>query len=387
MLFRDFDNKILTESEILSENGLNVEMIGPDSAGYKSARSALTREVRASIVQMRRRGLPIVDLPLLLGQLLLAIRGSPDICHCYGMNVILCALALKIMRRRIVYDVGDDIPSILGTIIGRRLRSKQVGRLSEAFLRAFEGVSCGQFDSIITLTDWLAYGRSNHNKNTATIGYYPHPCFNPSNLDSSLTHRYETSNLVIYDGRIVVEKGLDTMLRVADLVRQEIPEFRLLLIGEFISDSAKKKFAERLVELGLDTTVEITGWIPHYDVPRYINLGKVGLSITEDWCLSYSITESYKLLEMMACGKPVIASKTNLGGRLAIRESGGGVLADQSDVGGIADCLIRLLRNDKERELMGLRARAYIQKHRNWAEFRHRLLSVYEPYVRNDRAG
>lgn len=387
MLFRDFDNKILNESEILSDNGFTVETIGPDSAGYRYARSALPSEVRTSTIRIGRRGLPIVDLSLLLREFLLAIRSHPDICHCYGMNVILCALALKILRRRVIYDVGDDVPSILGASIGRRLRSKQVGRFSEVSLRAFEGVCCRKFDQVVTLSQWLTYDRSSYNRNTSTIGYYPHPCFNPLNVDSSLIHRYETFNVAIYDGRIAAEKGLDTMLHVADLVRQKVPRFKLLLIGDFIVRKARKKFAERLADLGLGTTVEITGWVPYYDVPKYINLGKVGLSILEDWCLSYVITEPYKVFEAMACAKPVVASKTNLVGRLAIRESGGGVLVDQSDVKGIADSLIRLFRNENEREQMGLRAREYIQKHRNWTEFRHRLLSVYEPYLRNDGVG
>jgi len=193
--------------------------------------------------------------------------------------------------------------------------------------------------------------------------------------------------VAIYDGRIAAGKGLDAMLHVANLVKKEVPRFRLLLIGDLVTDSARKEFTKRLAELGLDATVEVTGWIPYYDVPKYINLGKVGLSILEDWCLSYVITEPYKVLEMMACAKPVIASKTNLVGRLVIRESGGGILVDQSDVRGIADSLVHLLRNDNEREKMGLRAQEYIQKHRSWTEFRHRLLSLYEPYAQNDGAG
>jgi glycosyltransferase involved in cell wall biosynthesis len=386
MLFRDFDNRILGEAEILSDNGFNVETIGPDSTSYRCARSAMASEVRTSTIRIGR-GLPIVNLPLLLGQFLLAFRSNPDVFHCYGMSEILCALAFKILRRRVIYDIGDDIPSVLGTIVGRGLNSKQAGRFCEAFLRAFEGVSCGRFDHVVTLSNWLTYCRLGYNKSTSTLGYYPHPCFNPLNVDSSLIHRYEKFNTVIYDGRIAEEKGLDTMLHVADLVRQEVPQFKLLLIGDFVARGVRAEFAERLAELGLETTVEITGWIPYYDVPKYINLGKVGLSLLEDWCLSYLITEPYKVFEMMACAKPVIASKTNLAGRLAITESGGGVLVDQSDVGRIADSLIHLLSNDNEREQMGLRAREYIEKHRNWTEFRHRLLSMYEPYVRKDGAG
>ena len=70
MLFRDFDNKILSEAKILSDNGLNVETIGPDSASYRRARSAMPSEVRTSTIRLGR-GLPIVNLPLLLAQFLL----------------------------------------------------------------------------------------------------------------------------------------------------------------------------------------------------------------------------------------------------------------------------------------------------------------------------
>jgi len=183
----------------------------------------------------------------------------------------------------------------------------------------------------------------------------------------------------VYDGRITLEKGFDTMLSVTDIVRREIQNFKLLMIGEIIGASQERRsMLRRIRELDLEKNVEVTGWIPYHEVPKYINLGKMGLSLLKAWCYSYRITEPYKILEIMSCGKPVIATEENLVGKSLIQQSEGGVLVDQSDVQGIADCVIHLLRDNHEREQMGLKARKFVENRRQWSDFEEKLLSVYK---------
>jgi len=386
VLFRDFDNGIVCQVKVLCEKGFGLRVVGPDSLGFSSARSMLPKTVQTEVVLRSRRPLPILDPQLILGQLISAIRTNSSVCCCHGMNELVCGLALKALRRSVIYEVADDMPSILGTIVGRRIGSQGLGRFLESVLRGLEVTCCSQFDKIVALTYPLAKARSRYNKETRTIGYYPHPCFNPSNVDTSLMEKYKRFNLVVYDGRITPEKGMDIMLEVSDMVRQEIENYRLLLIGDFVGTSSRKReFLQRRSDLGLQQHVELAGWIPYSDVPKYINLGKLGLSLLSPWCYSYLVTEPYKVLEMMACGKPVVATRDNLPTRLLIEQSGGGVLVGSSDVRAIADSVTRLLQNHDERRQLGVRARWFIENRRKWGDFEQSLLSVYEPYFERMR--
>jgi glycosyltransferase involved in cell wall biosynthesis len=218
---------------------------------------------------------------------------------------------------------------------------------------------------------------SKFNGRIVTIGYYPDPCFNPSNVDPFLVRKYKGFKVIVFDGRLIPEKGTYIMLSVADIVRRVIPNFKLLLIGGFVSHSEEKSFNRAISDLGLQNHVESVGWVTYCEVPKYINLGKLGLSLLTDWCYSYVITEPYKVLEMMSCGLPVIATNGNIVSRELIQESGGGILVDQSDIKAIADCVIRLLFDEYEANQMGLKAREFMEKTRRWSDFEEKLLSVY----------
>jgi len=178
---------------------------------------------------------------------------------------------------------------------------------------------------------------------------------------------------------ITPEKGIYKMLEVADIVRKEIRDYKLVFIGGFVRGRTRvrRDFTRRIADLGLEDHVEILGWVPYCQVPHYINLGKLGLSLLEPWCYSYLVTEAYKTLEIMACGKPVIATRENIPARLVVEQSGGGVLVDGSDTNGIADHMIRLLRNDHEAQELGSKARRFIESHRKRRDFEKKLLSLY----------
>jgi len=257
-----------------------------------------------------------------------------------------------------------------------------MGQILEGLLRALEVICCGEFDRVIALTDRLARDRSRYTQKTITIGYYPDPCFNPSNIDVVLREKYSGFNVVVYDGRIASEKGTDAMLEIANAVRSRVQNLKLLMIGKVVSrsDDGKDLF-KHMSELGLEKTVDITGWVPYYKVPGYLNLGKIGLSLLSEWCYSYRITEPYKILETMACGKPVVATKGNHVAKHLIEQSGGGILVDESDIEGAADCVIDLLCDDHKREEMGARARNFIKSCRRWSDFEEKLLSIYEEYA------
>jgi glycosyltransferase involved in cell wall biosynthesis len=80
---------------------------------------------------------------------------------------------------------------------------------------------------------------------------------------------------------------------------------------------------------------------------------------------------SFKLLEYMACGRPVVA--TNVDESFPLKESGAGIVTD-IDAEAMAEAIIRLLDDDKLAEELTRKGIEYAQKY-DWNK-------MVEDYVR-----
>lgn len=145
---------------------------------------------------------------------------------------------------------------------------------------------------------------------------------------------------VVSVARIDPLKDLETLLRVAAVVRQHVPNVQFLHFGPVSDDEYDKKVKDLWKELKLENTVK---WMGSTDNPaEAFNMG--------DLTLLTSISEAfpYTVIESMMCGKPVVA--TNVGGVSEAIEDVG-LLARVKDVEGMADGVLRLLRLDPEAKL------------------------------------
>ncbi len=152
----------------------------------------------------------------------------------------------------------------------------------------------------------------------------------------------------------------------------------MLLIGEFREEDEKEKIMSLIDKYGLKDHIKFINWMKHTDVPKFINLGDVGIIIFKPWSYSYITGVPNKLIEYMACGKPVIASKNFPEIEKIVKSANCGILADHDDPKKIADAIMYLLKNDKIRTKMGKNGRSYIEKHHNWRSFEKKLLEIYD---------
>ncbi len=141
--------------------------------------------------------------------------------------------------------------------------------------------------------------------------------------------------------RLGTEKDQATLIKALPKVILKYPQARLLLIG----DGPKKTELENLVrQLGLADKVIFTG--SRRDIPEL--LAVLDIAVLATFYEGTSIT----LLEAMAAGKPVIASR--VGGNPAVVEDGvTGFLVPVSDPEALADRLLQLFADEHLRKQMG----------------------------------
>ncbi len=135
-------------------------------------------------------------------------------------------------------------------------------------------------------------------------------------------------------GRFTESKSPQTFIEIAKIVTDSYPKCKFILIG----DGELKNTLEKMVlELNLGEKIKFVGWVN--DPEKYISIMDVGV-LTSKW-------EGFGLVlaEMMASGKPVVASEVD-GVPFVVRKNIDGFLCRPDDVKGFAKYILRLLNED-----------------------------------------
>ncbi len=167
-------------------------------------------------------------------------------------------------------------------------------------------------------------------------------------------------------------EGLDTLLRAMPLIRAEMPNIRLLMVGGGPENDRLKTLA---VQQGLDQTVLFTGRVPHQDVDRYYGLVDLFVYPRKSMRLTDLVTP-LKPLEAMAEMKMVAASDVG-GHKELITEGVTGHLFKADDPVALAQSVLSIFKNKDSWPAQLERARAYVETDRNWARSVANYENVY----------
>jgi phosphatidylinositol alpha-1,6-mannosyltransferase len=110
--------------------------------------------------------------------------------------------------------------------------------------------------------------------------------------------------VVVCIGRMVKRKGQDTLVRAWPAVLRELPDARLLLVGE---GPYRKRVEEMAQSLGVSDSVLFTGRVPQEEMPAHFDAGDVFAMPCRTRLFGLEV-EAFGIvyLEAAACGLPVI---------------------------------------------------------------------------------
>ncbi len=280
--------------------------------------------------------------------LLLWKRKDYDIVHFHGASLPLFINLpiLKLLRKRVIAKVAA---AKVGTEAGSlRVRYFCLGSL---IIRCLKMV-----DAFIATTAEIEEGLHNDGFSEAKVNRIPNfidftlffPTPEGTKGEIKVKMGYENTDIVTFSGRFVQRKGINFLLESWKNVVNKFPNAKLILLGDGHLLSNMKKMA---AGLGIDSSVDFRG---------HVNSVTDFLHITDIFVLP-SLQEGMpnSLLEAMACGLPVIASK--IGGVVDVVEDGkSGILFEAGDVSGLASAMIRLLKDTELRQRLGAEARKRI---------------------------
>jgi glycosyltransferase involved in cell wall biosynthesis len=132
-------------------------------------------------------------------------------------------------------------------------------------------------------------------------------------------------------------KGFDEIISLMPRLIKEVPDLLYLIAGR---GDDQARLQARVSELGLDNHVKFVGFVAEEEKADLYRLADV-------FALpSRGEGFGFVLLEAMACGVPVVASRLD-GGREAVREGELGRLIDPGDPDALADAILGALREPK----------------------------------------
>jgi len=181
--------------------------------------------------------------------------------------------------------------------------------------------------------------------------------------------QYDDGKLnILFVGRLEKRKGLKYLLKAYHLLKREMPNTRLLIVGP---DGGQRARFERYVQRAALADVVFTGFVPYEELPRYYRTAHV-------FCAPATGNESFGivLLEAMAAGKPVVASNIE-GYAYVVTQGVEGLLVPPKDSEALARALGRLLADEELRRAMGLRGERRAEGFA-WERVAQQILSLYE---------
>jgi len=157
--------------------------------------------------------------------------------------------------------------------------------------------------------------------------------------------------IAISVARLSPEKDFETLLRAVHIAKPQVPDFRLMMVG---NGAERGKLESLTRELGLAEQVEFLG--ERSDVPQLLK--QAGFFVSSSKTEGISLT----VLEAMAVGLPVLT--TAVGGNPEIVEEGAtGHLVPSQDPAALANAIVAMCHKRGEWPTMGRIARERVERH------------------------
>ncbi len=272
------------------------------------------------------------------------VASNPDrvISFCDGTNVLVSAALLGTSLRLVVSD--RVFPTRAETKLVWLAARKLVYARAERIVLQTEDVKA-------TLPRWL------HSR----ISVIP----NPIRANLPTIESYERRRF-IGAGRLAPQKGFDLLIDAFAQVADRLPDWELEIFGK---GPELSKLQQQSSSLGVHERVHLRGAVS--DLPLELRRGGV-----------FVLSSRYEgfpnvLLEAMAVGLPVVATRCRSGPESIVEHGTTGLLADHIDASSLSTAMLELAKNQDRRQSFGQRARAVRETYETT-----RILQLWENALR-----
>jgi len=351
------------EVKSLANSGFDVSIIAPGDENDLSIKKIKVPVFFFKKSSNRAERFFLGSLRLL--RLVLSIKA--DIYHFHDPDLIPIGVILKLLGKRVIYDVHENYPK---DILTKHWIARPLRGFVSRFVNLIEVLSSKLFDAIIAATPAIA----KRFPAPKTLIIQNFPILDEAAFIQPSTSYIDRSDQVIYVGSISEVRGIKEMVKAIEILNNSLSEenfVKLLLLGKFESE----RLFDEVSSLPGWKYVEFLGWKSRDVVEQFLLNSKLGLVIFHP-APNYIDSQPNKLFEYMAAGLPVVASDFPLW-REIIKAINAGLLVDPLSPVEIAEAMKRILTNPQAAELMGKSGKRAVLEKYNWSAEEEKLLALY----------
>ena len=352
-----FDVRIFhKEAKTLVQTGYDVTIIAQHKGDEKidGVKIIGLPKPRNRIDRMIRTNLRVLKLSL---------KQKADIYHFHDPELIPIGILLKLLDKKVIYDVHEDLPE---QILSKYYIPYWQRKPLAVFFKLVEQLASKVFDYIITATDNIQEKFNKPEKAIAIRNFPILDLFKHTNAN----HRDLSSHFkLIYTGGLFEIRGITQIVQALEYMNNNV---ELILLGEF----SPKEYGDEVKKIKGFGKVRYLGKVPFEEVPKYYSSADIGIVcfLPEP---NHVKAMPNKIFEYMAAGLPVIASDFPLWKKI-IDDAGCGICIDPTNPKKIAEAILYLSNNPKVRKKMGINGRKAVLEKYNWERESKKLLTAYE---------
>lgn len=310
--FYETDNRVRRYARALAERGDAVDVI----ALRRPGQVRVSQEDGVRVFRLQRRtkteSRPWTYLVKILRFMLeslgvlavLHMRRPYDVVHVHNAPdfLVFSALMPKLTGAGVILDIHDVLPELYAAKF-------QASPGSAAFrgLLLTERLSCWFADRVVVANhiwrDRLARRATSPQKCLTILNYPDLRIFHPR---TSALHSSDSPFIILYPGSLSRHQGLNVAIRAFAAASAAMPKAEFHIYGE---GQARSELTRLARECGLEGRVKIRDPLPVGEIAAIIASADVGVEPKGASGFSNEAL-STKILEFMACGVPVIVSRT-----------------------------------------------------------------------------
>src|SRR5260370_1010218 len=196
----------------------------------------------------------------------------------------------------------------------------------------------------------------------------------PAAMEVRKQLKLEDRFLICYIGTMGNAHGLETLIAAAEELHTALPRAMFLLIGE---GAERERIVQLAAARGL-TNIPVLGQQPRERIPAYVSAADVCLVMLKKTELFKTVIPT-KLLEYMACERPVIVAVDGQA-RQIVEEAGAGGFVEPENSEPLVKSGVDLPDDPDRRRQMGASGRQYIVNRFSREKTARDYLTVLEPF-------
>jgi len=189
----------------------------------------------------------------------------------------------------------------------------------------------------------------------------------------------DDDNVIVFIGTIYPFAGLVELISNFEQIEEKNPNTKLLIVG---GGPHYNELHKLVIKKKLESKVILTNFKPQKELPKYISLADICINPFQINYITNRILPT-KILEYLACGKPVLSTPL-AGTKELLPDEKYGILYSTSE--NFAKTISTLLLDKNRLKQVGRQACEYAQKNHDWEILSDQLVEKFESIIKKSKS-